>query len=76
MDNFSAHRGQKAVDRLRSQWPNVVLNLIEPASGDGGVHYSLEQRLQALERRYEETASPFQWTFYSQRPGNSPGEDR
>ncbi len=25
MDNCSAHRGQKAVDRLRSQWPNVVL---------------------------------------------------
>ena len=25
MDNCSAHRGQKTVDRLRSQWPNVVL---------------------------------------------------
>ncbi len=25
MDNCSAHRGQKAVDRLRSQWPSVVL---------------------------------------------------
>jgi DDE superfamily endonuclease len=25
MDNRSAHRGQKAVDRLRSQWPNVLL---------------------------------------------------
>jgi len=25
MDNCSAHRSQKAVDRLRSQWPNVVL---------------------------------------------------
>jgi len=25
MDNCSAHRGQKAVDRLRSQWPNVLL---------------------------------------------------
>jgi hypothetical protein len=25
MDNCSAHRGQKAVDRLRSQWPNVIL---------------------------------------------------
>ena len=24
MDNCSAHRGQKAVDRLRSQWPNVL----------------------------------------------------
>jgi len=25
MDNCSAHRGQKAVQRLRSQWPNVIL---------------------------------------------------
>jgi DDE superfamily endonuclease len=25
MDNCSAHRGQKAVDRLRSQWPNTIL---------------------------------------------------
>jgi DDE superfamily endonuclease len=25
IDNCSAHRGQKAVDRLRSQWPNVLL---------------------------------------------------
>jgi len=24
-DKCPAHRGQKAVDRLRSQWPNVVL---------------------------------------------------
>ena len=23
--NCSAHRGQKAVDRLRSQWPNMLL---------------------------------------------------
>jgi len=25
MDNCSAHRGQKAVQRLRSQWPNLIL---------------------------------------------------
>ena len=25
MDNCSVHRGQKAVDRPRSQWPHVVL---------------------------------------------------
>lgn len=25
MDNCSAHRGQKAVDRLRSKWPNAIL---------------------------------------------------
>lgn len=25
MDNCSAHRGQKAVDRMRSKWPNAIL---------------------------------------------------
>ena len=25
MDNCSAHRGQKAMDRLKSQWPNAIL---------------------------------------------------
>jgi hypothetical protein len=25
MDNCSAHRGQKAVDRIRSRWPNALL---------------------------------------------------
>src|SRR5437879_1968109 len=25
MDNCSAHRGQKAADRLRSKWPSAVL---------------------------------------------------
>ena len=25
MDNCSAHRGQKAVDRFRAQWPNAIL---------------------------------------------------
>ena len=83
MDNCSAHRGQKAVDRLRSQWPNVVLvhtpvhaswlNQIEIyfsivqrkvlTPNDFKSLNELEQRLLAFGRRYEETASPFQWTF-------------
>ena len=25
MDNCSAHRGQKAIDRFRTKWPNAVL---------------------------------------------------
>ena len=25
MDNCSAHRGQRAVDRFRAQWPNAIL---------------------------------------------------
>jgi hypothetical protein len=83
MDNCSAHRGQKAVDRLRSPWPNVLLvhtpihaswlkqieiyfsivqrKVLTP--NDFKSRNELEQRLLAFERRYQETASPFQWTF-------------
>ena len=83
MDNCSAHRGQRAVDRLRSQWPNLLLvhtpvhaswlNQIEIyfsivqrkvlTPNDFHSLSELEQRLLAFQRRYEETASPFQWTF-------------
>lgn len=83
MDNCSAHRGQRAVDRLRSQWPNVLLvhtpvhaswlNQIEIyfsivqrkvlTPNDFKSLTELQQRLLAFQRRYEETASPFQWTF-------------
>jgi transposase len=83
MDNGSAHRGQKAVDRLRSPWPNLLLvptpvhaswlNQIEIyfsivqrkvlTPNDFQSLNELEHRLLAFQRRYEETASPFQWTF-------------
>ena len=83
MDNCSAHRGQRAVDRLRSQWPNVLLvhtpvhaswlNQIEIyfsivqrkvlTPNDFKSLSELEQRLLAFQQRYQETASPFQWTF-------------
>jgi len=83
MDNCSAHRGKRAVDRLRSQWPNLLLvhtpvhaswlNQIEIyfsivqrkvlTPNDFHSLNELEQRLLAFQRRYEETASPFQWTF-------------
>ena len=73
----------KGVDRLRSQWPNVVLvhtpvhaswlNQIEIyfsivqrkvlTPNDFKSLNELEQRLLAFQQRYEETASPFQWTF-------------
>jgi DDE superfamily endonuclease len=83
MDNCSAHRGQKAVDRLRSKWPNAVLihtpihaswlNQIEIyfsivqrkvlTPNDFSSLAELEQRLLAFQHHYEQTASPFQWTF-------------
>jgi len=86
MDNCSAHRGQKAVDRIRSRWPNALLvhtpvhaswiNQIE-------IYFSIVQRkvltpndfsslshlelcLINFQKRYEQTASPFQWTYTRQ----------
>ena len=86
MDNCSAHRGQKAVDRIRSRWPNALLvhtpihaswiNQIE-------IYFSIVQRkvltpndfsslshledcLMDFQKRYEQTASPFKWTYTRQ----------
>jgi hypothetical protein len=83
MDNCSAHRGQMAVQRIRSQWPNAVLvhtpihaswlNQIEIyfsivqrkvlTPNDFLSLAQLEQRLLAFQKHYQQTASPFQWTF-------------
>src|ERR1700738_3125360 len=83
MDNCSAHRGQKAARRIRSQWPNAVLvhtpihaswlNPIEIyfsivqrkvlTPNDFLSLVQLEQRLLAFQKHYQQTASPFQWTF-------------
>ena len=83
MDNCSAHRGQKAAQRIRSQWPNAILvhtpihaswlNQIEIyfsivqrkvlTPNDFLSLAQLEQRLLAFQKHYQQTASPFQWTF-------------
>jgi transposase len=83
MDNGSAHRGQKAADRLRSQWPSVVLvhtplhaswlNQIEIyfsivqrkvlTPNDFSSRTEVQHRLLAFQHRYQEIATPFQWTF-------------
>ena len=83
MDNCSAHRGQKAARRIRSQWPNAVLvhtpihaswlNQIEIyfsivqrkvlTPNDFLSLAQLEQRLLDFQKHYQQTASPFQWTF-------------
>jgi hypothetical protein len=83
MDNCSAHRGLKAAQRIRSQWPNAVL-VHTPIHASGlnqiEIYFSivqrkvltpndflslaqLEQRLLAFQKHYQQTASPFQWTF-------------
>lgn len=86
MDNCSAHRGQKAVDRIRSRWPNALLvhtpvhaswiNQIEIyfsilqrkvlTPNDFSSLSHVEQCLMDFQKRYEPTASPFQWTFTRQ----------
>jgi hypothetical protein len=96
MDNCSAHPGQKAIDRLRSQWPNVILvhtpihaswlNQIEIyfsivqrkvlTPNDFKSLNELQQRLLAFQQRYEETASPFQWTFTRKDLATLLGENR
>lgn len=83
MDNCSAHRGQKAVQRIRSQWPNAILvhtplhaswlNQIEIyfsivqrkvlTPNDFLSLAQLEQRLLDFQKHYQQTASPFRWTF-------------
>jgi hypothetical protein len=83
MDNCSAHRGQKAVERIRSRWPNALLvhtpvhaswinqidiyfsivqrKVLTPNDFSSLSH--LEQCLMDFQKRSEQTASPFQWTF-------------
>jgi transposase len=83
MDNGSAHRGQRAVERIRSRWPKAILvhtpihaswlNQIEIyfsivqrkvlTPNDFSSLAQLEQRLLDFQKHYEQTATPFQWTF-------------
>ena len=82
MDNCSAHRGQKAVDRIRSRWPNALL-VHTPVHASWMIYFSIVQRkvltpkdfsslshlancLMDFQKRYEQTASPFQWTYTRQ----------
>ena len=83
MDNCSAHRGQKAANRLREKWPQAILihtpvhaswlnqveiyfsviqrKLLTP--NDFSSLEELEQRLLAFQGHYQQSASPFKWTF-------------
>jgi transposase len=83
MDNGSAHRGQRAVERIRSRWPKAILvhtpihaswlNQVEIyfsivqrkvlTPNDFSSLAQREQRLLDFQKHYEQTATPFQWTF-------------
>ena len=83
VDNGSAHRGQRSIDRLQGAWPNLIL-VHTPVHASwlnqAEIYFSvvqrkvltpndfadldtLEQRLLAFGRRYEQIATPFEWNF-------------
>jgi hypothetical protein len=83
VDNGSAHRGQRSIDRLQGAWPNLILvhtPIHASWLNQAEIYFSivqrkvltpndftdlgtLEQRLLAFGRRYEQIAAPFQWKF-------------
>jgi len=83
IDNGSAHRGQRSIDRLHGTWPNLIpvhtpihaswINQAEIyfsvvqrkvlTPNDFADLVSVEQRLLAFGRRYEQIAAPFEWKF-------------
>ena len=86
VDNGSAHRGQRSIDRLQGTWSNLILvhtpihaSWINQAEiyfsvvqrkvltpNDFADLDTLEQRLLAFGRRYEQIAAPFEWKFTRQ----------
>ena len=83
VDNGSAHRGQRSIDRLQGTWPNLILvhtPIHASWLNQAEIYFSvvqrkvltpndfadldtLEQRLLAFGRRYEQIAAPFEWKF-------------
>ena len=60
VDNGSSHRGKAAAERLRQRWPTATLvNLPVHASWLN----QIEIYFSIVERRYEQTADPFEWKF-------------
>ena len=68
MDNCSAHRSRKAVDRFRAQRRprEIYFSIVQRGvltRNDFPSLAELEQRLLAFQCHYERMASPFKWTF-------------
>lgn len=82
VDNGSSHRGQTAIDRLATRFPNAVmvhtpvhvrLNQVEiyfsvlqrkvVSPNDFTDLTEVEHRLAEFEKRYNATATPFDWKF-------------
>jgi DDE superfamily endonuclease len=83
VDNGSAHRGQRSIDRLQGTWKNLILvhtPIHASWLNQAEIYFSvaqrkvltpndfadldtLEQRLLAFGRRYEQIATPFEWKF-------------
>jgi hypothetical protein len=83
VDNGSAHRGQRSIDRLQGAWDNLrLIHTPIHASwlNQAEIYFSvvqrkvltpndfadldtLQQRLLAFGRRYEDIGTPFEWKF-------------
>ena len=83
VDNGSSHRGQRSINRLQGQYPNLRLvhlplhaswlNQVEIffsilqrkvlTPNDFTELADVEHRVLAFQRRYQQTAAPFQWQF-------------
>jgi hypothetical protein len=77
VDNGSAHRGKRSIDRLQGSWPNlIVVHTPIHASwlNQAEIYFSvvqrkvvtpndLEAKLLTFGRHYEQIAAPFQWAF-------------
>ena len=64
VDNGSSHRGQASIDRLEGGWENLTLvHLPVLTPNDFTDLAEVTQRLLGFQRRYEQTAVPFDWRF-------------
>ena len=83
VDNGSSHRGQRSINRLQGQYPNLRLvhlplhaswlNQVESffsilqrkvlTPNDFTELADVEHRVLAFQKRYQQTAAPFQWKF-------------
>ena len=83
VDNGSSHRGQRSINRLQGQYPNLRLvhlplhaswlNQVEIffsilqrkvlTPNDFTELADVEHRVLAFQKRYQQTAAPFQWKF-------------
>jgi hypothetical protein len=66
MDNCSVHRGQQAVDRFRTKWPNAIL-VHTP------IHLSSLNQIEILLDRSQKGSQPQRRLFFARTPTAAAG---